>query len=137
MKKEIATHFNRLGFYGLDKIVLGHAATGVTDVFYQRYPFDDDLKKALKLSQNKIANELGVPPRRINEIVNSKRSITADTAIRLSLYSSNTPQFWMSLQMDYDLDTTQDKLLDRLKSEVNTAHAVDIQPIEVLLPGAK
>ena len=44
----ISSHLNRLGFYGLDKIILAHAAAGVTDVFYQRYRFDDELKKALK-----------------------------------------------------------------------------------------
>lgn len=86
----------------------------------------EEFMKPLKFSQNKMAQELSVPPRRINEIVNGKRSITADTAIRLSLYFGNTPQFWMGLQMDYDLDTAQDRLLDKLKSEVNTAHAMAV-----------
>ena len=86
----------------------------------------EEFMKPLKLSQNKMAQELGVTPRRINEIVNEKRSITADTAIRLSLYFKNTPQFWMGLQMDYDLDSAQDRLLDKLKSEVNTTHAMAV-----------
>ena len=72
----------------------------------------------------RIARELGVTPRRINEIVNEKRSITADTAIRLSLYFGNSAQFWLGLQMDYDLDLAQDKLLHKLKSEVNTTQAM-------------
>ena len=86
----------------------------------------EEFMKPLKLSQNKIARELGVTPRRINEIVNEKRSITADTAIRLSLYFGNSAQFWLGLQMDYDLDSAQDKLLDKLKLEVNTTHAMAI-----------
>jgi len=84
----------------------------------------EEFMKPLKLSQNQLARELSVTPRRINEIVNEKRSITADTAIRLSLYFANTPQFWMGLQMDYDLDSAQDKPLNKLKSEVNTTHAM-------------
>jgi len=84
----------------------------------------EEFMKPLKLSQNRIARELGVTPRRINEIVNEKRSITADTAIRLSLYFGNSAQFWLGLQMDYDLDLAQDKLLHKLKSEVNTTHAM-------------
>ncbi len=86
----------------------------------------EEFMKPLKLSQNRLARELKVTPRRINEIVNEKRSITADTAIRLSLYFGNSPQFWLGLQMDYDLDSAQDKLLTRLKSEVNMTHAMAI-----------
>jgi len=85
----------------------------------------EEFMKPLKLSQNQMARELGVTPRRINEIVNEKRSITADTAIRLSLYFGNSSRFWMGLQMDYDLETAQDKILDKLKSEVkHTAYAM-------------
>jgi len=58
----------------------------------------------LNISQNKLGKDLGVSPRRINEIIHGKRSITADTALRLSLYFSNSAQFWLGLQMDYDLD---------------------------------
>ena len=88
---------------------------------------NEEFMKPLKLSQNQIARELGVTPRRINEIVNSKRSITADTALRLSLYFGNSSRFWMGLQMDYDLDTAQDKLLDKLKTEVkHAAHAIAV-----------
>ena len=82
----------------------------------------EEFMRPLKLSQNQIARELGVTPRRINEIVNCKRSITADTALRLSLYFGNSSRFWMGLQMDYDLDTAQDKLMDKLKTEVKPAN---------------
>ena len=78
----------------------------------------EEFMEPLKLSQNRIARELSVTPRRINEIVNNKRSITADTALRLSLYFGNSSQFWMGLQMDYDLDIAQDKLWKKLKAEV-------------------
>jgi addiction module HigA family antidote len=61
---------------------------------------------------------MGVPPRRINEIVLGKRSITADTALRLGRYFGMSPQFWLGLQMDYDLDVTADALEARLEREV-------------------
>ena len=74
----------------------------------------------LGLSQNQLANDLGVPPRRINEIVHGKRRITADTALRLAHYFEMSPQFWLGLQMDYDLDIEEDKLAARLNKEVST-----------------
>jgi len=77
----------------------------------------------MHLSQNKIANDMGVPPRRINEIVHGKRKITADTALRLAHYFEMSPQFWLGLQMDYDLDIEEDKLSDRLPVEVKTYNA--------------
>ena len=58
----------------------------------------------LGLSQNRLAREIGVPPRRINEIVLGKRAITADTAMRLSRFFGTTAQFWLGLQADYELD---------------------------------
>ncbi len=58
----------------------------------------------LKMSQNELARQLGVPPRRINEIVLEKRGITADTAMRLSRFFGTTPQFWLNLQNEYELD---------------------------------
>ena len=70
------------------------------------------------LSQNQLARDLGVPPRRINEIVLQKRRITADTALRLAQYFKMSPGFWLGLQMDYDLDIESDKLGDRLSKEV-------------------
>lgn len=77
----------------------------------------------MHLSQNKIATDIGVPPRRINEIVHGKRRITADTALRLAHYFKMSPQFWLGLQMDYDLDVEKDRLADRLHEEVKTYKA--------------
>jgi len=58
----------------------------------------------LQLSQNALGKALGVPPRRINEIVHGKRAITADTAMRLSRYFGTTAQFWLNLQAEYEID---------------------------------
>jgi addiction module HigA family antidote len=77
----------------------------------------------LGLSQNRVALDIGVPPRRINEIVLEKRRITADTALRLARYFRTSPQFWLGLQADYDLDIASGSLGDRLEREVKT-HAV-------------
>lgn len=70
------------------------------------------------LSQSRLARDLGVAPRRINEIVLGKRSITADTALRLARYFKMSPEFWLGLQMDYDLDVEADRLAGRLRKEV-------------------
>ena len=83
----------------------------------------EEFLKPMNLSQNRLALDIGVPPRRINEIVLGKRSITADTALRLGRYFQMSPQFWLGLQMDYDLDVTADALASRLNREVK-AHAV-------------
>ena len=83
----------------------------------------EEFLKPMNLSQNRLALDIGVPPRRINEIVLGKRSITADTALRLGRYFQMSPQFWLGLQMDYDLDVTADALAGRLNREVK-AHAV-------------
>ena len=72
----------------------------------------------LGLSQNRLANALGVPPRRINEIVLGKRAITADTALRLGRYFSTSPEFWLNFQMQYELETARAKLGKRLDREV-------------------
>ena len=78
----------------------------------------EEFLKPMKLTQNRLARDLGVPPRRINEIVLGKRGITADTALRLARYFGMSPEFWLGLQMDYELDTEADRLGDRLASEV-------------------
>ncbi len=70
------------------------------------------------ISQNRLALDIRVPPRRINEIVHGKRRITADTALRLGRYFGMSSQFWLGLQMDYDLDIEEDKLGERLEEEV-------------------
>ena len=64
----------------------------------------EEFLKPMGLTQNRLALAIGVPPRRINEIALRKRSITADTALRLAQHFGNSPQFWLGLQMDYDLD---------------------------------
>lgn len=74
----------------------------------------------MNLSQNKLADALGISPRRINEIVHGKRRITADTALRLAHYFKMSPQFWLGLQMDYDLDIEEDRLAARIEKEVDT-----------------
>lgn len=63
-----------------------------------------EFMEPLGISQNKLARDIQVPPRRINEIVHGKRGITADTALRLGLYFSMTPEFWLNLQNRYELD---------------------------------
>lgn len=70
--------------------------------------------KPMNLSQNQLALALRVPARRIKEIVQGERSITPDTALRLAHYFGMSPQFWLGLQMDYDLDVAQDALGERL-----------------------
>ena len=76
----------------------------------------------MRLSQYRLAKDVSVPPRRINEIVHGKRAVTADTALRLARYFGTTPRFWLNLQAQYDLDIEADRLGDRLDREV-TAHA--------------
>ncbi len=78
----------------------------------------EEFLKPLNLSQHRLAIEIGVDPRRINEIVLGERSITADTALRLGRYFGVSPQFWMGLQAEYDLDVALDKLGERLEREV-------------------
>ncbi len=68
---------------------------------------DEEFLKPMGLSQNRLALALGVPARRINEIVLKKRGISADTALRLSTYFENSADFWLGLQMEYELDTAR------------------------------
>jgi len=75
--------------------------------------------KPMGISQNKMAMDIRVPPRRINEIVLGKRRITPDTALRLAKYFHMSPKFWLELQMDYDLNFAEDKLSDKIEKEVN------------------
>ncbi len=78
----------------------------------------EEFLKPMGLSQNKLALNIGVPARRINEIVLQKRKVTADTALRLARFFGTSAQFWLGLQSQYDLDVTSDKLADRLVKEV-------------------
>lgn len=78
----------------------------------------EEFLEPLEVSQNRLAVAIGVPPRRINEIVHGKRRITADTALRLSRYFGTTDRFWLNLQTRYDLETEKDHLggaLDRIQ----------------------
>lgn len=78
----------------------------------------EEFLKPLGLSQNKLAVSIGVPPRRVNEIILRKRRITADTALRLARFFGTSPEFWLGLQSQYDLDLAADELGDRLEKEV-------------------
>jgi addiction module HigA family antidote len=78
----------------------------------------EEFLKPMGISQNQIGRDLGVSPRRINEIIHGKRSVTADTALRLSIYFGNSASFWLGLQMDYDLEITADSLLPKISKEV-------------------
>ncbi len=84
----------------------------------------EEFLKPMSMSQNRLALDIGVPPRRINEIILGKRSITADTALRLARYFGNSPQFWLGLQTDYDLDIATDALGKRLEREVRMSTMV-------------
>lgn len=75
------------------------------------------------ISQNQLARDITVPPRRINEIVHGKRAVTADTALRLARYFGTSEAFWMGLQSDYDLEEARTRLGDRLKRDVRTRAA--------------
>jgi addiction module HigA family antidote len=78
----------------------------------------EEFLKPMGLSQNRVALDIGVHARRINEIVLGKRSLTADTALRLGRYFGVSPQFWLGLQRDYDLDIAEEALGERLEREV-------------------
>jgi addiction module HigA family antidote len=84
----------------------------------------EEFMKPLGLSQTRLGRDLGVSPRRINEIVHGKRSITADTALRLSRYFGTSAEFWLGLQTDYYLDLAMDRLSDRITREVKVFSAV-------------
>jgi antitoxin HigA-1 len=77
-----------------------------------------DFLEPLGLSQYRLAHDISVPPRRVNEIVHGTRSVTADTALRLARYLGTSDRFWLNLQARYDLDIERARLGDRLKKEV-------------------
>lgn len=78
----------------------------------------EDFLEPMGISQYKLAKDISVPPRRINEIVQGKRSVSADTALRLSRYFGLSERFWLNLQSRYDLEVEKDKLDVRLAKEV-------------------
>ena len=79
----------------------------------------EEFLKPMGISQNQLGRDLGVSPRRVNEIVHGKRNVTADTALRLSAYFGNSASFWLGLQMDYDLNIAEDTLSQRINTEVH------------------
>lgn len=82
----------------------------------------EDFIEGFGITQNKLAVSIGVPPRRINEIVHGKRAITADTALRLGRYFGIDPQFWLNLQAHYELELARDRVSDQIAA---------IKPLEV------
>lgn len=74
----------------------------------------EDFLKGFGITQNRLAVSIGVPPRRINEIVHGKRAITADTALRLGRYFDVDPQFWLNLQSRYDLEVAEDAVGEKI-----------------------
>lgn len=83
----------------------------------------EDFLKGMGITQHKLAVSIGVPPRRINEIVHGKRAVTADTALRLAEFFEMSPQFWLGLQAQYDLDVAEDKILSEIER---------IQPVQAV-----
>ena len=84
---------------------------------------EEEFLKPMGISQYQLAKDISVSPRRINEIVHRKRSITADTALRLGRFFGIPAQFWLNLQSRYDLEVTEDLLADRLEKEVRLLDA--------------
>src|SRR6266581_9091039 len=79
---------------------------------------EEEFLKPMAITQYRLAKDIGVPPRRINEIVKGQRAITADTALRLGRYFGMSPEFWLNLQTHYDLEQEQERLAKRLETEV-------------------
>ncbi len=84
----------------------------------------EEFLKPMGISQYRLAKDTNVPPRRINEIVHGKRSISADTALRLARYFGTTERFWLNLQTRYDLEVEKDRLGKRLIEEVEVYRKV-------------
>jgi addiction module HigA family antidote len=78
----------------------------------------EEFLKPMDLSQNRLALDIRVPARRINEIVQGKRRISPDTALRLARFFNMSPQFWLGLQMDYDLDVAEEEWAEQISREV-------------------
>ena len=79
----------------------------------------EEFLKPLGISQYRLARDINVPPRRINEIIHGKRAISADTALRLARYFGTSDRFWLNLQARYDLEVERDRLGPRLEREVS------------------
>ncbi len=83
----------------------------------------EEFLKPMGISQYRLAKDISVPPRRINEIVHEKRGVSADTALRLGRFFGMSPQFWLNLQSRYNLEVTEDLLADRLTKEVHALNS--------------
>jgi len=83
----------------------------------------EEFLRPMGITQYRLAKDIGVPPRRINEIVKGLRAITADTALRLGRYFAMSPEFWLNLQTHYELEQEQQRLAGRLEREVKTRAA--------------
>lgn len=86
----------------------------------------EEFIRPLGISQHRLALHMRVSPQKINDIVRGKRGITADTALRLSIVLGTTPEFWMGLQNDYDLETASEALGSRLRQEVTPLNRTDV-----------
>lgn len=86
----------------------------------------EEFLEPMNISQYRLAKDIGVPPRRINEIVKGKRGISVDTALRLARYFGLSERFWLNLQTRYDLETEKDRLSGRLEREVKVLAAAEI-----------
>ncbi len=84
---------------------------------------DEEFLKPMNITEYRLAKDIGVPPRRINEIIKGERGLTVDTALRLGRYFKMAPQFWLNLQMQYDLEQGEEKLAGRLEREVKILQA--------------
>jgi len=84
----------------------------------------EEFLKPMGLSQNRLARDIGVSPRRINEIVLCKRSVTAETALRLARYFGTSERFWLGLQTDYDLEEARSRIAARVNREVRPRASV-------------
>ncbi len=91
----------------------------------------EEFLQPLEISQYRLAKDIGVPPRRINEIVQGKRAISPDTALRLARYFGLSERFWINLQTRYDLEMEKDRLQDRLEREVRVYAIATAQPGEL------
>jgi antitoxin HigA-1 len=86
----------------------------------------EEFMKPMGISQNRLGRGLGVSPRRINEIIHGKRAVTGDTALRLARYFGTSPQFWMGLQSDYELEVAEDMLSEKIVREVKLSDRVRV-----------
>ena len=86
----------------------------------------EEFLKSMAISQYRLAVDISVPPRRINEIVHGKRAITADTALRLARYFGNSEGFWMNLQARYDLEVQRERIGEEVLKEIRRHHTMPV-----------